>query len=304
MKIGIMAGAGNEPDATLAGLTQLARRAETDGFASFWLANVFGLDAMTAQTVIGVATTRIELGTAVVPIYPRHPTAMAQQALSTALACDGRFTLGIGLSHKLVIEDMFGLDYSKPASHMEEYLQTLIPLLRGESLSHSGERYRIHVQYAPAGGVASCPVLVAALGPRMLRIAARYAAGTVTWMTGLKTLAEHTVPALTAAAQEAGAQGTRVVAGLPVVLTSNVAAVRARLDQSLAIYGQLPSYKAMIEREGSSGPGAVALVGDEKTLREDLRRLREAGVSDLSAAFMEVEPGAFQRTWDFLKGEL
>lgn len=304
MRIGLMAGAGNERDKTLAGRIALAQRAENDGFHSFWLAHIFDLDAITTLALIGAQTRRIELGTAVVPSYPRHPAALAQQVLSAAVASGGRFTLGLGLSHKIVIEDMLGLDYSKPLRHMREYLAVLLPLLAGEPVDWRGEEYRVQLGLSLKDTVPAPSVLLAALGPQMLKLAGEQAAGTTTWMTGFKTLEEHIVPRLRAAATDAARGQPRVVAGVPVILTRDAGAVKAKLSESMQMYAEIPSYRAMLEREGASGPADVALVGDEAQLRADLRRLREIGVTDLNAVAMEAEPGAFERTWEFLRGEL
>jgi F420-dependent oxidoreductase-like protein len=205
-------------DPSLDGALSQARLAHGAGLATFWMPNIFGLDGITTQAIVGREVPEIELGTAVVPTYPRHPTAMAQQALTTAAATGGRFTLGIGLSHKIVIEDLFGLDYSKPARHMREYLEVLMPLLRGEPAKFAGEEYRVNVGIqVPGAGVVS--VLVAALGPVMLGIAGRLTDGTITWMTGPDTLESHIVPTIRRAASEDGRPTPRVVAGLPIALT-------------------------------------------------------------------------------------
>jgi F420-dependent oxidoreductase-like protein len=297
MRIGVMSGAGD--GSNLEQLLAQAQRAEAAGFASFWMANIFSYDAITALAVVARTTRKIELGTAVVPTYPRHPLAMAQQALTTNAAAGGRFALGIGLSHKLVIEDMFGLSYAHPARHMAEYLAVLAPLLRGEAVDHTGEEYRVRAGLQVPGG-APVRLLVAALGPVLLRLCGRYADGTITWMTGAKTLASHTVPTLSRAAREAARPAPRIVAGLPIALVRDAAAAREAASKQFAIYGQLPSYRAMLDREGAAAPGDVALVGDERALRAGMARLREAGVTDFCAAVSPLEPGAAERTLEFL----
>jgi F420-dependent oxidoreductase-like protein len=298
VKIGITyAGAGGSE--SLDELVEAARSAEARGFPSFWTPNIFGLEAITALAIAARETRSIELGTAVVPTYPRHPVAMAQQALTAAAAAGGRFTLGIGLSHKIVIEDMFGLSYERPARHMREYLEVLTPLLRGEPAKFEGEQYRVNAGLAVAGA-GTVPLVVAALGPVMLRLAGRFADGTITWMTGRRTLEGHIGPVIRAAAQKAGRPEPRVVAGLPMTLTNDVESAREKMDQTYAIYGTLPSYRAMLDREGVAGPGGVALLGDESALRAQLRELESAGVTDFQAAPTEVEPGSAERTVEFL----
>jgi F420-dependent oxidoreductase-like protein len=297
MRIGVMnAAAGGTVDSIVAEV----KSAEAEGFASYWLPHIFGLDAITALAIAGRESSSIELGTAVVPTYPRHPVAIAQQALTASAASGGRFTLGIGLSHKLVIEDMFGLSYDKPARHMREYLEVLGPLLHGEPAKHEGELYRVNVGLSIQDAQPTA-LLVAALGPVMLRHTARLADGTITWMTGPKTLAEHIVPTLGEAASKAGRPKPRVVAGLPVALTRDEDAARAVIDKAFAMYPTLPSYKAMLEREGpNSMPADISLVGDEATLRDKIQALGASGVTDLIAAVVFVEPDDTQATRSFL----
>src|SRR5216117_2925866 len=189
MKIGIGIGDIAGAPAGVDGLVAQARRAEADGFASGWFANIMGMDAIMAAALCARETRRIELGTAVMPTFPRHPHAMAQQALSAQAIAGGRFTLGIGLSHQIVIEGMLGLSFAKPYTHMREYLAVLAPLIREGHVSHAGEEFRVN-------GAKPCPILVAALAPKMLALAGEVADGTITWMTGLKTVREYTAPTI------------------------------------------------------------------------------------------------------------
>lgn len=302
MRIGTMAGA-TGGDGSLDGLVATAKDLEARGFDSIWLANIFGIDAITASAIIGRETSKIELGTAVVPTYPRHPTALAQQVMTTQAACSGRFTLGIGLSHKLVIEDMLGLSYARRAKHMREYLEVLRPLLRGEPAKFEGEEYRVNLAL-DVPGAKPVSTLIAALGDHMLRIAGTQADGTILWMTGPDTIENHIGPKLRAAAESAGADAPRIVAGLPIVLTNDPEAAREAISKMLAIYGQLPSYRAMLDKEGAAGPADLALAGDEKTLEAGITRLRDIGVTDFNAAIVPVDAEAETRTLDFLGGLL
>jgi 5,10-methylenetetrahydromethanopterin reductase len=303
MRIGIMIGATPGPGRTLDGLIAFARELEERGFSSVWLAHVFGLDALTSAALVGRETSRIELGTAVVPTYPRHPTAMAQQALTAGVASGGRFTLGVGLSHQVVIEGMWGLSFEKPAVHMREYLEVLAPLLRGEQVRHEGERYRVNAGLQVEGAPA-VPILVAALGPVMLRVTARLAQGTITWMTGPKTLASYVVPTLREAAGRAERPEPRVVAGFPVAITDDVEKARERVGAVLQMYGTLPSYRAMLDREGVQGPADVALLGNEEQVGAAVDDLSETGATDLLAAIVPVEDDTAERTLAFLTGRL
>jgi 5,10-methylenetetrahydromethanopterin reductase len=299
MKIGTSV---NEPSSSDA-LTKLAdqlRRAADDGFASVWMSNIFGLEALTSLAVAGSHVPGIAVGTAVVPTYPRHPAVLAQQALTTALALGpGRLNLGIGLSHQVVIEDMYGYSFDKPARHMREYLSVLLPLLDGTPVSVDGATLSAHIGLSTPRED-RVPVLLAALAPRMLRLAGELTDGTVLWMTGPATVRDHIVPAITAAAKDAGRASPRVVCVLPVCVTDDVQAARAAAAEQFAIYGQLPSYRAMLDKEGAAGPADVAIVGDEDAVSAQIAALADAGVTDFVAA--EYARGAERaRTRSLLK---
>jgi 5,10-methylenetetrahydromethanopterin reductase len=282
MRIGTLQDEPSGPDALIRLRDQLQRVAE-EGFASAWISNIFGLDALTALAVAGSQAPGIELGTAVVPTYPRHPAVLAQQALTTATALGGRLTLGIGLSHKVVIEDMYGLSFDRPTRHMREYLSILLPLLDGQTASFHGETMRAGIGLStPRPG--RVPVLLAALGPQMLRLAAERTDGTVLWMTGPATVRDYVVPTITKAAAAAGRPRPRVACMLPVYVTDDPDGARARANRVFAIYGQLPSYRAMLDREGAEQPGDIVLTGDEEAVAAQIRALEEAGVTDFIAA--------------------
>lgn len=299
MRIGVMLGAdGRRGD--LDGIVASAKQVEAAGLDNLWMANIFSFDAIGTLAVVGREVPRIGLGTAVTPTYPRHPTALAQQALTTAAATGNRFTLGIGLSHKIVIENMLGFSYDKPARHMREYLDVLMPLLRGDAVNYDGEQYRVHGLQLAVPGADPVPTVVAALGPVMLRIAGEFTDGTNTWMVGPKTMENHIVKRLTSAADAAGRPAPRVVGGVPVALTNQPDAARESIATTLAMYGQLPSYRAMLDREGADGPADIAILGDENALRGEIDRFRNAGVTDFNAAIMNVEDGAYERTLEFL----
>jgi len=281
MRIGMSLTEPTSP-AALTELRDQLRQAADDGFASAWLSNIFGLDALTAFAVAGSQVPGIELGTAVVPTYPRHPAVLAQQALTVALAVSGRLALGIGLSHRVVIEDMYGYSFERPARHMSEYLSVLLPLLDGEAADFDGETLRAKIGLSvPRPG--RVPVLLAAMAPAMLRLAGQRADGTVLWMTGPATVRDYIAPAITRAARDAGRPAPRVVCSLPVCVTADPGLARTRAARVFAIYGQLPSYRAMLDREGAAGPADVAITGDEDTVRGQIMALAEAGVTDFVA---------------------
>ncbi|RBO96040.1 LLM class F420-dependent oxidoreductase [Nocardia puris] len=255
-----------------------------EGFSSAWLSHIFGLDALTALAVIGARVPDIELGTAVVPSYPRHPAALAQQARTVALAVGpGRLTLGVGLSHQRVIEDMYGYDFDKPARHMSEYVAVLAPLLAGEPADFRGETLSGTLDLG-VPNPEPVPLVLAALGPRMLRLAGRRTAGTTLWMTGPRTIAEHITPTITAAARDAGRPDPRIICALPVCVTDDPDDARSRAEKAFGFYGQLPSYRAMMDREGVDGPVDLALIGTEDEVAARIRAIADAGATDFVAA--------------------
>jgi F420-dependent oxidoreductase-like protein len=276
-------------------------RAAAAGFETGWLANIFGLDAVTAIAVAGRAVPGIHLGTAVVPTFPRHPHALAQQAMTAWDATHGRFTLGIGLSHQIVIETMFGLDFDKPAVHMREYLSVLLPLLREGNVAFSGERYRVQAPLERSGPEGGPKVVIAAMAPVMLRLAGEVADGTTLWMTGARTVAEHVAPRVNKAAADAGRPAPAVVASLPVAVTNDVDAARQQAAAAFAIYGGLPSYRAMLDKEGAAGPEDVAIVGDEATVEAGIRAMASAGVTEFAAACFG-DADMVHRTTELLRG--
>ena len=297
MRIGIFGG--DTQSQSIDQIVGAARTAETQGFASYWLPQIFGLDAITTLAIVGREVPRIELGTAVVPTYPRHPGMLASQALTTAAAAGGRFTLGIGLSHQIVVEMMWGLSYDKPARHMREYLAILLPMLRDGNVSFAGETLTAHSPLIVTDRH-PVPVMIAALAPRMLELAGGTADGTITWMTGPNTLADYIVPNINAAAARADKPTPRVGASLPVMVTNDADGARTRAANDFQVYGTLPSYKAMLDKEGASGPADVAIVGDESAVGKAVQSIRDAGVTDFVAAeFGSTEEQA--RTREFLR---
>ncbi len=301
MKYGIFSSAFN--DGTLEDVVAEAAAVERDGFAAFWTPNIFGHDALTALAVVGTQVPRIELGTAVVPTFPRHPHAIAQQSHTVAAASGNRFTLGIGLSHKIVIEDMFGLSYDKPVRHLREYLSVLMPLSRNELANFEGEMYRVHAGIN-AKGSTGFSVVVAALGAQMLRVTAALADGTLTWCTGPVTLAEHIVPTITKAAEEFGRPAPRVIAALPVCVTDDAEGATARAAAIFAAYGGLPSYRAMLDREGVAGPADIAIVGSTAEVQDRVGALADIGVTEFAAVEFGATPEETANTREALKGLL
>lgn len=267
-------------------VAQLQRYQEA-GLAHAFASQIFGPDALTLLAAAGAQVPGIDLGTGVVPVYPRHPMMLAAQALTVQWATGNRLLLGIGLSHQVVVEGIWGMSYDRPASYMKEYLSSLMPLLRGEAVKSAGERVTTNA-FVPLGipGAEAPPVLVAALGPTMLELAGQVADGTVTWMTGTGTVATHIAPTITAAAQAAGRPAPRVVVSLPVAVTDQPEAAKEQINEAFSIYPNLPSYRAMLDKEGAQSAADIAFVGDEEAVAAAVANLAEAGATDFVAAIM------------------
>ncbi len=290
MRIGLMLGDILGPSPVQEQIQQ-AVDAENDGFDTAWFGQLMGVDALTIVALAGTRTSRIELGTGVMPTFPRHPYVMAQQALTAQAATNNRSVLGLGVSHEIVISTMLGLSYAHPARHMREYLSVLRPLISNGRIGFQGETYRVNAGLN-VPGAQPMPVMIAALAPQMLKIAGELADGTVLWMSGLKTIETHVVPKITAAAKEAGRPAPRIAAGLPFCVTEDVAAAREAASKVFQVYGQLPNYRRMLDREGASGPGDVAVVGDEAAVERQIRALASVGVTDLVAPIFPTGPDA------------
>ncbi|OAN38599.1 LLM class F420-dependent oxidoreductase [Mycolicibacterium iranicum] len=299
MRIGLMVGSDKERDRRdrLPGLISDGVAAEEAGFSSFWFPQVPGyLDAMTAIALLGASTNTIELGTAVVPIQTRHPLILAQQALTTNAACRGRFTLGLGLSHDWIINGQLGLPYGKPVRTLRDHLDVLAAALAGPGqINVENDGFRVHspidvTDVAP-------PVLLAALGPTMLRIAGERADGTVLWMADERAVGEHVAPRITAAAEGAGRPAPRIVAGVPVALCApgEVDDARTHASEILGHAHFSPNYVALLEHGDAEDVGDTMAAGDESAVARRLGAYRDAGVTDLAARIIPLGGDAAAR---------
>ena len=299
MKIGIN-GTGLVQKASVTAIIDHARQAKADGFASYWLAEhpTGGLDAMMVLAMVGLQVPDMELGTAIVPTFPRHPMVLAGQVHTTLAAIGPRFTLGIGLSHATMMAQL-GIAFDKPIRHLREYLSVLVPLLNEGRVNFTGELISCDAQtfFTPA---APCPVVVAALGPQALKVAGQLADGTTLAWVGPRTIREHIKPRLFESAAAAGRPTPRIIATLPVCVTADEVGVRARISRNLAMYGELPSYKAMFEREGVAGPGELAIAGSASQVRDAIEAMREAGVTDFAASEFTTSAEELQQTRELL----
>ena len=268
-----------------------AQAAEQAGFTSIWVPQIPGdFDAFTMITLLGRATERVELGTAVLPIQTRHPIAMAQEFLSNQAVCEGRFTLGLGASHHWVIEGQLGLPYERPAHLMRNYLEVLNAALKGPgSVDVENDAYRVHspVDVTDHG---PNPIVLAALAPVMLRVAGEQASGTILWMADERAVADHVVPRITKAAAGAGRPAPRIIAGVPVALCpkDEVDAARAWANQALGHAEYSPNYQRLLEHGDATDVGDILAAGDESAVTLRLRSFRDAGVTDLAVRVLAL----------------
>lgn len=292
MRIGLMIGPEKGHNTgKLARMIDAAVTAEREGFTSIWVPQVpSDFDGLTAVALMGAATSRVELGTAVMPIQTRHPIAMAQQALSTQAVCEGRFTLGLGPSHGWIVEDMLGLSYERPAHQVRNYLGVLNIALAGPGpVDVENDGYRVH-NPLDITDIAPTPVLLAALAPVMLRIAGERTSGTILWMADERAIGEHIAPRITKAASEAGRPAPRIVAGVPVALCRNeeVDGARARANRILGEAEYSPNYKRLLEQGDATDIGDMLAAGDERAVVSRLTRFRDSGVTDLAVRVLPL----------------
>ena len=265
------------------------------GFSTYWLAQTGLMDALTTLALAGRDTTLIELGTAVVPTWPRHPQALAAQALTAQAATGGRIVLGIGLAHQPTVEGRWKMRWERPIRQILDYLNVLEPLLAEGSASYEGDMWSF---VGEAARPSSTPpqIMLAALGDRMLEIAGSRTAGTILWCVGPRTLETQIVPKINDAAAKADRAQPRVVCSLPVAVTDNPQPTRQFVGAMLKDYASLPSYRAMLDIEGVHGVEEISLIGSEDHVREGLARIAESGATDFTAVVVASDPDERART--------
>jgi len=283
MRIGINGSSLIAMGAPLGQLVDHAAEAEAAGFSSYWVAQLAVPDALTAIATMGARTTTIEIGTAVIPTWPRHPLMLAAQALTVQEAIGNRLVLGIGLAHKSSVESSLKIPFATPAKHMDEYLSVLLPALVDRKVSFTGDIWSAEADGIGGAGADAPTVMLAAMGPRMLRLAGERTGGSILWLSGPRAIAEQIKPALDQAAADAGRPAARIVASVPVCVTRKADEVRATVAALLEGYNDLPSYRGVMDAEGAGGPADVSLVGDEEEVRAGLAAFAEAGATDFAA---------------------
>ena len=300
MRIGLTGGG-----ASVDRVVRQAKEAEADGFSALWYASIVTGDPLVAMAIAGRETSTIELGTAVLQTYPCHPLLQANR-VSSVVDAMGRpgFTLGIGPSHEPVVRGVFGMSYDHPGRSTDEYLQILTALLRGEDVDFDGSDWSAHTAGRAVPPSHPVPVLVSALGPRLLRVAGEHADGTVLWMAPARAIETHVAPKLHAAAAAAGRPAPRIVAGLPVAVHDDIAEARAAASASSSIYAQMENYTRILEIGGAGTPADAAIVGNESSVTSQLQSLLDAGATDIWAAVFPVgddRTASMRRSKDLLR---
>ncbi len=292
MRVGVMLGPERGRYATkIDRMLEDARWAEDAGMASVWIPQIpDDFDALTAATLVGRETSRLEVGTAVVPVQPRHPIALAQQALSTQAACGGRLSLGLGVSHHWVIDEMLGLPYDKPVSMLRSYLDVLEQAFDGPGMVDvDNDHFRVH-NPLDITDITPTPVLLAALGPVMLRLAGERTDGTILWMADERAIGDHIAPTITKAAEAAGRKPPRVIAGVPVCLcgADEVDEAVARTNRVLSEAEVSPNYQALLDRGDAQMVGDLLAAGTEEMIEKRLRSFADAGATDISVRVVAI----------------
>lgn len=295
MRIGVMIGPERgETARKLPRMVKDVQWAEEAGLDTAWVPQIpTDLDALVAVALMAANTTRIELGTAVVPLQAQHPIALARQALAVHAAAGGRLALGVGPSHHWIVRDMLGLPYERPAAYTRDYLDVLDAALAGPGpVDVENATFTVH-NPLELGSVTPLPVLIAALGPVMLALAGERAAGTVLWMADERAVAEHVAPRITKAADQAGRPAPRIVAGVPVCLCrpSEVDAARERANRILGEAEISPNYQRLLEYGDAKDIGDICAAGDEPAIAARFRRFADAGVTDLSVRLLPIGNG-------------
>jgi F420-dependent oxidoreductase-like protein len=303
MSLGVVvpAGAGNAVDSAVA----YARQAAAAGVGSAWFGQRFDVDSVALAGFVGRDVPGLAVGSSVVPVYGRHPLAVASAAQTTQAATGGRYTLGLGLGAKAFVEPVFGERHDRPVLRLREFLTALRSVLETGTADVTGETLvaRTPMSASVPGG-SPLSVIVAAMGPQALRATGELADGTLPYLVSPRVLAEHIVPAITTAAERAGRPAPRIVVAVPGVVTSDVAAAREIAARSMAFYGGIPSYQRVISLSGAETAADLVLLGDEQAVADEIGRYFDAGATEVVLTQTDLITDEDRlRTWRLL-GEL
>jgi F420-dependent oxidoreductase-like protein len=303
MRIGLNGSSLIATGAPLAELRAHVAQAEADGFSSYWLAQLGVPDALTAIATMGAATSAIEIGTAVIPTWSRHPLMLAAQASTVVEAIGpGRLIVGLGLAHKVSVEGTLKIPFATPAKHMEEYLSVLLPVLADRKVSFTGDIWSAETEGIGGTAVPAPTVMLAAMGPRMLALAGSRTAGSILWLSGPRAIADRIKPALDAAAADAGRPSPRIMASVPLCVTNDADSVKGFVAAALAGYNDLPSYRGVMDVDGAGGPADVSLIGTEAEVLAGIRSFADAGATDFAPVELTLNPDDAAPTRELLKG--
>lgn len=294
MRLGIN-GSGLLAKPDLGALTADIAAAEADGFASWWLAQTGGVDALTVMAAHGNTGSATELGTAVIPTWTIHPYVLAGQAITTQAAIGGRLILGIGLSHEPAVVDRWKMKWEKPVRQMMDFLDVLQPLLEEGAVDHDGYFWSTESEIARLEG-APPKVMIAALGEQMLRLAGRRTDGTILWCVGAKTIEHHIAPVMNEAAASADREPPAIVCSIPVWVTDDPEPAREFIAKILSVYAELPSYRRVLDIEGLHGLGELSIVGSEAEVQDRLGEIAASGATDFTAVIMGGDPDEIARS--------
>jgi F420-dependent oxidoreductase-like protein len=279
-----------------------AKEAAAEGLASVWFGQRFDVDAVALAGFVGREVPGIAVGTAVVPVFGRHPVLLASQAATTQAATGGRYTLGLGLGAKALVEAPFGVTFERPVLRLREFLTALRSLLETGSVAFDGETLSAHTPMpATVPGAGPVPLMVAAMGPQALRVTGELADGTIPFLASPKVLADHIVPAVTSAATRAGRPAPRIIAVVPGVVTADVDAAREVAVAKTAFYDRVPSYRRVVELGGATRAAELVVIGDEDHVSAEVTRYFDAGATDVVFAQTDLTTDEDRlRTWRLL----
>ncbi len=287
-------------------LAELAREARDAGVHSAWFGQTFGYDSPTLAAIVGREAPGLQVGTAAIPIFGRHPLLISSQAQTAQAATGGRYHLGLALGAARIVESAFGIPHTRPIALLREFLTALRPLIETGSGDFHGELLTAATPLPATvpGAEPPTPILVAAMGPQALRVSGELADGILPYLAGPRALAEHIVPALTAAAEAAGRPAPRIVAFVPGLVTSDVETAQQAATAALAFYESIPSYRRVLDLSGATRAADLAVIGDEQALADAVRQYRDAGATEVVFGSTDLGSEADRiRTWKLI-GEL
>ena len=302
MRIGIGVGSFGGGDAGVDAQIEQTIIAEADGFESVWFTHSRGADSLITLSLAGQATSAIELITGVIPVYSREPLLMAQQALTAQHIVGGRLTLGLGLAHPEFVPKVWNHSYDHPAQFMEEYLSVLLPLLNKGAVEFEGNMISTNASLEMTG-IEPPSVVLAALGPRMLKLAAESTDGTFLWATGPRTIESHIAPKLAATAHKPGGSAARIIAAIPICVTDHPGEAREAIAKKFSRYAYMVNYRRVLDIEGVDGLDGIAVIGNEDQAEQQIRRISASGATDFFAAPVPLERNddlSLRRTRSFL----